>query len=402
MGADDELQPVRAQEVLRDVGTEGDADAALALGAAGHDLRVGPEHLGHEAVVGDVAEAVHLLDVGDRDAVLAEEAAVRDEHLAVDHVRERQAVEDVLEEQEDVVVVLVPHLAVEAVHAVEPDRLVVPAGEEDVLGVRDLVREQRDDVLNGVRAAVDEVAVEQVAVRRARDAVELEDVQRVVELPVRVAAHGDFLALRHVDARHVGLRLEHVDRLQQDRDDVALADELLVAEVGRHGGDEVGRDLVVGADARAVVRRRDRDVALGELHVHGLRVRRRDRLGELDLAVHLLALLQLLLRVGVVGHHLRDGAVLGEGLLHLAELQEGGRLAVARLGEAGVDLEGAVGVGDGLTGEAELDVGEGAVAEERGARLGVDGDGVRGDGLLEAARLEVLVAGEPVLLRVRH
>ena len=73
-----------------------------------------------------------------------------------------------------------------------------------------LEHEERQDDLDRERAAVDEVAVEEIRVRDGRQAVDREDIHQVVELAVHVAADGDVALLRRA-ARRLGRRRRLVD-----------------------------------------------------------------------------------------------------------------------------------------------------------------------------------------------
>ena len=134
-------------------------------------------------------EPVDPPQVVQRHAVPREEPTVDDERLAPDDVAERQRAEGVAEEVGEEAAVLGAHLAVEAVDAVHPRRLVVAAGQVQARRAEALVGEQRQDDLGRERAAVDKVAVEEEGVCiGGRAAGELEDVEEVVELAVDVAA----------------------------------------------------------------------------------------------------------------------------------------------------------------------------------------------------------------------
>ena len=109
------------------------------------------------------------------------------ENLLVDDSGDGQAVEAVREcfPQLDVVATLA--LVVEAVDAVDRGAFVVPAQNEEVLGVLDLVGQQEADCLERLLATVDVVAEEEV-VRLRGEAAVLEEAQQVVVLPVDVTA----------------------------------------------------------------------------------------------------------------------------------------------------------------------------------------------------------------------
>ena len=128
----------------------------------------------------DPANLLHRVQVG-------AQAAVHREDLLVDDGRDGQAVEAVGEGLPQLDVVAALALIVEAVDAVDGGALVVPAEDEEVLGVLYLVGEEQAYGLEGLLASVDVVAKEQVVSLR-REAPVLEEAQQVVVLPVDVAA----------------------------------------------------------------------------------------------------------------------------------------------------------------------------------------------------------------------
>ena len=79
------------------------------------------------------------------------------------------------------------HLVVEAVHLCDLPRLVVAADQRDAVGVANLEREQQQEGLDRVEAAVDEIAHEEI-VCVGHVAADLEELLQVVKLPVNVAA----------------------------------------------------------------------------------------------------------------------------------------------------------------------------------------------------------------------
>ena len=108
---------------------------------------------------------------------------------APDDVPQRQRAKGLAEEVGQQPPVLGAHLAVEAVYAVHPGRLVVAARQVQARREQALVREERQDDLGGEGAPVDKVAVEEVGVFvGGRAPGEGEDVEEVIELAVDVAA----------------------------------------------------------------------------------------------------------------------------------------------------------------------------------------------------------------------
>eukprot|EP01139_Manchomonas_bermudensis_P024510 Amastigsp_a842847_614.p2 type:complete len:395 gc:universal Amastigsp_a842847_614:1441-257(-) len=197
--ANEQLEAVALQKSLRDVGTKCNADAALRHRAAGIGLRIGPQELAHEPRVRRLALAVDGFDVGKGDAVAGEQPAVHHDDFPAENDAQRERVEQLGEERIEAVVVLGANLALEAVHCVHGFALVVPARHEEMARVRDFARHHREHNLDTERAAVDKVSVEQIRVRLGGKAVQLEDVGKVEELAVDIAADGELGAGRHRD-----------------------------------------------------------------------------------------------------------------------------------------------------------------------------------------------------------
>ena len=74
------------------------------------------------------------------------------------------------------------HLPVESVDSVHALALVVAPRQVESCGIEALEGQQREDALHGERPPVHKVAVEEVGVLVGGEAVELEDVEKVVEL----------------------------------------------------------------------------------------------------------------------------------------------------------------------------------------------------------------------------
>ena len=140
MGATYEVEVVLVQELGDDLAAERERDAAVVLAPARYVLvRIGPEQVAEEALIGhvrrphDPPDLLHRLEVG-------REAAVAAEDLLVDDGRHRQAVEAVGERLPQLDVVASLALVVEAVYAVDAGALVVAAQQEEILREFDLVR----------------------------------------------------------------------------------------------------------------------------------------------------------------------------------------------------------------------------------------------------------------------
>mmetsp|Transcript_8424 Transcript_8424/g.22899 ORF Transcript_8424/g.22899 Transcript_8424/m.22899 type:complete len:334 (-) Transcript_8424:348-1349(-) len=228
VAADDQLQAVLLQEVLGHVGSEGNTDPALGGYSPLSWLGVAPQHLRHQPGIRGLLLSVHSPDRVQRNVVLREEASVDHEDLVLDDVAERQEAEGLAEELVEVLVVLLGDLSLEAVELVHASRLVVPSCKVHVVGVQQLPCKQNEDNLDGERASVNKVTVEEVGVGRGRHTVDLPDVHQVVVLPVHVATDGDLAILRHIHVYQGGAGLQEVDHVHDDRVGVLLGDGLLL------------------------------------------------------------------------------------------------------------------------------------------------------------------------------
>jgi len=128
----------------------------------------------------DASDLLHGVEIG-------AQATVHGEDLLINDGGNGQAVEAVGKclPQLDVVASLA--LIVEAVDAVDGGTLVVAAENEEVLGVLDLVGQEKADGLEGLLATVDVVTEEKV-VCLGRESTVLEETEKVVVLAVNVTA----------------------------------------------------------------------------------------------------------------------------------------------------------------------------------------------------------------------
>lgn len=80
------------------------------------------------------------------------------------------------------------------------DSLSLTSGHEEMVWVQQLEPKEDKDALNGEWATVHKVPIEEVRIGGGGEAIELEDVHKVIELSVDVATHSELGPLRH---RHV-------------------------------------------------------------------------------------------------------------------------------------------------------------------------------------------------------
>ncbi|GIX63446.1 SET domain-containing protein-lysine N-methyltransferase [Babesia caballi] len=185
--ARDGLDLVLVAKLPHDVAAEEESGAARTRAPAVHGLGVAPHEVAHGALVRHLLLAVEvpdLVDGGDG----RREPAVDAKVPVVDQRADGEVVEDLGAVAPHVDAAILPHaLVVEAVHLRDVARLVVPADEGDAIGVPDLEAEQQEEGLDGVVAAVHEVAEEQIVGLRYVLA-DREELLEVVELPVNVSA----------------------------------------------------------------------------------------------------------------------------------------------------------------------------------------------------------------------
>ena len=263
MGPNDEVEVVPAEELPDDISPEGEGDTAVVLAPSGDGgVRIGPQdvaqqpRVGNVAGTGDVGDLLHL-------AQLRAEAAVHADDLVVDDGAAREAVEGVAEGLPQLDGEAAAALVVEAVDAVDAGALVVAAKDEEVFGILDLVREEEADDLEGLLAAVDVVAEEEVVGLGGESAV-LEQAEEVGVLAVDVAADLDGGA----ELEEHGLGEEDLPALVAEGRGVLDGDldgrsRLLVPSRQEGVDDAIDPGLVGGAARAGVLARRLAN------HIHG-------------------------------------------------------------------------------------------------------------------------------------
>ena len=157
----DKIKVVLLQELHNDLFAETVTDSALVRFPVGfHICRIRPEEIVEQSVVrnvggaGDVANVVHVAERRTKTAVDAED-------LPSYNRGNGQGVERIHKGLPNLDVAPSLTLVVEAVDACDVGTLVVPAQEEEVLGVADLVAEEQENCLQTLFAAVDVVTKEE-------------------------------------------------------------------------------------------------------------------------------------------------------------------------------------------------------------------------------------------------
>lgn len=133
---------------------------------------------------------------------------MRHEHLPIDEVRKRNATEHLCEQLRHVVRVLGANLTLEAVHSIHHVTFMVATRHEKVIRIEELVAEHCENALDGERATIHEITIEQIRIRFRGWSIQFEDVQQIIELAVHIATDREFARRRHIDIHECGLLLE--------------------------------------------------------------------------------------------------------------------------------------------------------------------------------------------------
>ena len=234
------LKPVILAKPLGDIRPKLQPNPSLARAPPILRLWIRPQHLHHQPRLArlPLPMSIQLPDIVQARLVVAKQPAMQCQIFRPDQRRERERREGLGEELEGPLVVLCLALALEAVHLVHVVRLVVAAVEEEGAGAQPLVGVEEERDLGRPGAAVDEVAVEEVRVRRAGEAVEAEDLEEVEELAVRVAADGEGGVGRDVHLDHGRFVVDDIAHGLDDLEDVLLVDLFALLESCYHVIDE--------------------------------------------------------------------------------------------------------------------------------------------------------------------
>mmetsp|Transcript_80293 Transcript_80293/g.130116 ORF Transcript_80293/g.130116 Transcript_80293/m.130116 type:complete len:264 (-) Transcript_80293:906-1697(-) len=137
--SDQELEAVVFEKAFCDILPEGHSDAPF----RGHQphvwSRVAPEHFSHGTLVRGLLMAIDLAQIVEACFGLAKQPSMQYQHLATDNMSERQPLKDIRKERHHLSAILRCHLALESIHAVHVDSLVVATVEMEVLRVQALV-----------------------------------------------------------------------------------------------------------------------------------------------------------------------------------------------------------------------------------------------------------------------
>mmetsp|Transcript_44882 Transcript_44882/g.100899 ORF Transcript_44882/g.100899 Transcript_44882/m.100899 type:complete len:297 (-) Transcript_44882:94-984(-) len=223
--------------------------------------------------------------------------------------------------------------------------------------VEQLPREESQDDLDREGAAVHKIAVEQVGVCFGWHAIDLPDVEKVVELAMHVSTNCDLAVVGDFDVHQRGEGLQQLNHVHDDGVGALLGYGLLLLLPLHELLAELRRELPLLVDGAVV-----RGLYVHAAHVQGLAQRHRllASYGSAKLLlIHLLlALLQLVAGVLILGDQLAELGEVSQGILGPSERQVGGAPPVPPLGECLVCLDGLRRVQQGRTIVFQLDVAE--------------------------------------------
>lgn len=114
---------------------------------------------------------------------------------------------------------------------------------KEVFRIADLPRKQGHDNLHWKAASVYEVSVEQVRVLFRRYAIELENIQQIVVLPMNVAAHRDLLIVGACDIYQRLVLLEQLTGLHYDHASILLVQYFPIFLPLHDGLNPIGSDI---------------------------------------------------------------------------------------------------------------------------------------------------------------
>ncbi len=141
VGSDEHLKVIGIEKALGDIWPELHTDTTLGRAAAGHALRVRPQHVGHDARIRRLHEAVDFTHHVEGDTILGEETSVKNKDFGVDDASEGHCPEAVGKRSHVLHAELCLDLALEAVDLVHIFSLMVAAVEEHRLRIAALQRE---------------------------------------------------------------------------------------------------------------------------------------------------------------------------------------------------------------------------------------------------------------------
>mmetsp|Transcript_72881 Transcript_72881/g.226414 ORF Transcript_72881/g.226414 Transcript_72881/m.226414 type:complete len:237 (-) Transcript_72881:21-731(-) len=181
------------------------------------------------------------------------QASMEHQHLLLHEVGEWQVAEGLREEVEEGHVVLRPALTAETVEDVGLEHLVVPTIQVHRARVLQFEGEEHHDHLDGPRATVNKVAVEDKGLVRSGVPGELQDVHEVPILTMEVAHDGDVLARRDAHVVQGALRLQDVNDVQHHQEGVLLRQQDPLLLHGDEARDPLRGDGAPARVARAAV-----------------------------------------------------------------------------------------------------------------------------------------------------
>ena len=148
-------------ELPDNVGTKDVGDSSVVVTPAlDIDLRVRPEQVAQQTCVRYVLRTILLVDHVQLVEVGAE-STVHTEDLVVDHSADREHIEAEAKLFPDLNVVSSLALIIKSIHSIDRLALVVASQKIEMLGVLDLVGQQKDDGLDALLSSVNVVSYEE-------------------------------------------------------------------------------------------------------------------------------------------------------------------------------------------------------------------------------------------------
>ena len=181
----DQIDVVLLVELANHVLSECKADSSVIV-SIGFDatLRIRPEQVAEQTSVGYISRPHNVLNLV-QVLQLRAETTVHAEDFLVNESSDRQTVENVTENAPESDGVSTLALVIEPVNAIDLSTLVIASQQEEVLGVLNLVAQQKAHCFNRLLSAVNVVTKEEV-IGLGREASILEDPQQVIVLSMDV------------------------------------------------------------------------------------------------------------------------------------------------------------------------------------------------------------------------
>jgi hypothetical protein len=179
--SDNSLKTVLLTELLGNVRTKLHTNTTLAGPSAVLLLRVGPEHLHHQASLTglSLAVSVQFSDIVKSDTIIGEETSMKDKVLLANECSQSQSGKTLREQLEDSLVVLGLAFTLETIDSVHVVCLVVSTVQEELLRSQPLVSIQEQSDLSRPRTSIHKVTVKKIPVLLIRGTVTAEQFHKI-------------------------------------------------------------------------------------------------------------------------------------------------------------------------------------------------------------------------------